>query len=245
MTLLTSLLHAGTWRLRRQGSLPTVQGRVVHAWWLSCMERLWLDFWRQFRNSSHHDFFSLTFFLLLMLLNLMHLPLYLARHITLASKQQATAHRVVSRCSCVAYDIAPFCSLVRCVPTENVSVHRCTKSIIVLPTRNTRNYKKKSVTTVKQCTNENNIGTTTTLSAITLQDTQMRTCDLNFLTLNKFTTNKLHLKQSHYSPGHALTALRGWGSQISRQRHMKVVRLSALRTGHLYRPGNIPGTHFC
>ena len=26
---------------------------------------------------------------------------------------------------------------------------------------------------------------------------------------------------------------------------MKVVRLSALRTGHLYLPGNIPGTHFC
>jgi hypothetical protein len=28
-------------------------------------------------------------------------------------------------------------------------------------------------------------------------------------------------------------------------RHMKVVRLSALRTGRLYLPGNIPGTHFC
>jgi hypothetical protein len=26
---------------------------------------------------------------------------------------------------------------------------------------------------------------------------------------------------------------------------MKVVRLSALRTGHLYPPGSIPGTHFC
>ena len=26
---------------------------------------------------------------------------------------------------------------------------------------------------------------------------------------------------------------------------MKVVRLSALRTGRLYSPGNIPGTHFC
>ena len=26
---------------------------------------------------------------------------------------------------------------------------------------------------------------------------------------------------------------------------MKVVSLSALRTGHLYPPGNIPGTHFC
>jgi hypothetical protein len=28
-------------------------------------------------------------------------------------------------------------------------------------------------------------------------------------------------------------------------RHMKVVRLSALRTGHLYHPGKIPGTQFC
>ena len=28
-------------------------------------------------------------------------------------------------------------------------------------------------------------------------------------------------------------------------RHMQVIRLSALRTGHLYPPGNIPGTHFC
>ena len=26
---------------------------------------------------------------------------------------------------------------------------------------------------------------------------------------------------------------------------MKVVRLSAIRTGRLYPPGNIPGTHFC
>jgi len=26
---------------------------------------------------------------------------------------------------------------------------------------------------------------------------------------------------------------------------MKVVRLSALRTGRLYPLGNIPGTHFC
>jgi hypothetical protein len=28
-------------------------------------------------------------------------------------------------------------------------------------------------------------------------------------------------------------------------RHMKVVRLTALRTGRVYPPGNIPGTHFC
>jgi hypothetical protein len=29
------------------------------------------------------------------------------------------------------------------------------------------------------------------------------------------------------------------------KRHMKAVRLSALHTGCLYPPGNIPGTHFC
>jgi hypothetical protein len=28
-------------------------------------------------------------------------------------------------------------------------------------------------------------------------------------------------------------------------RHMKVAKLSALGTGHLYSPGNIPGTHLC
>jgi hypothetical protein len=27
--------------------------------------------------------------------------------------------------------------------------------------------------------------------------------------------------------------------------HMKVVRLSALHTGHIYLSGDIPGTHFC
>ena len=32
---------------------------------------------------------------------------------------------------------------------------------------------------------------------------------------------------------------------FSDNRHMKVVGLSALRTGRLYPPGNIPGAHFC
>jgi hypothetical protein len=42
-----------------------------------------------------------------------------------------------------------------------------------------------------------------------------------------------------------------WGFQdvevniFQDNRHMKVLRLSALRTGRLYPPGNIPGTHFC
>ena len=34
-------------------------------------------------------------------------------------------------------------------------------------------------------------------------------------------------------------------SKFRDSRHMKVVRLSALRTARLYPPGNIPGTHFC
>ena len=44
---------------------------------------------------------------------------------------------------------------------------------------------------------------------------------------------------------------RSWGFQeveaprFQDNRHMKVVRLSALRTGRFYPPGNIPGTHFC
>ena len=42
-----------------------------------------------------------------------------------------------------------------------------------------------------------------------------------------------------------------WGFQEAEvprfqdNRHMKVVKLSALRTGRLYLPGNIHGTHFC
>ena len=33
--------------------------------------------------------------------------------------------------------------------------------------------------------------------------------------------------------------------RFQENQHIKVVRFSALRTGRLYPPGNIPGTHFC
>jgi hypothetical protein len=47
------------------------------------------------------------------------------------------------------------------------------------------------------------------------------------------------VKQSLYRPGQALRA-----SRLVDDLYMKVVRLSTLRTGRLYPPGNIPGAHF-
>jgi len=35
------------------------------------------------------------------------------------------------------------------------------------------------------------------------------------------------------------------GPRFQDNRHTKVVRLSALRTGRLFPPGDIPGTNFC
>jgi len=60
-----------------------------------------------------------------------------------------------------------------------------------------------------------------------------------FLSINPV---KVKVNQSLYRP---------WGLQLvetprfSDSRHMKVVRLSALRTGRLHPAGNIPGTHMC
>jgi hypothetical protein len=45
------------------------------------------------------------------------------------------------------------------------------------------------------------------------------------------------IKQSHYRPGQTHRVPGGRGSQV--------VRLSAICTGRVYPPGNIPGTHFC
>ena len=56
----------------------------------------------------------------------------------------------------------------------------------------------------------------------------------------KILNSILKVKESHYRPGQALRF-----PIFQNIRHMKVVRLSALRTGRLYHPGIIPGTHFC
>jgi hypothetical protein len=56
--------------------------------------------------------------------------------------------------------------------------------------------------------------------------------------LRKYGTVKV--KKSLYRAGQALRVPR-----FQDNRHMKVVRLSAQSTGHLYAPGSIPGTHFC
>ena len=50
--------------------------------------------------------------------------------------------------------------------------------------------------------------------------------------------------QSLYRPGQALRVPGVEAPRFHDNQHMKVVRLSALRTGRLYPTENIPGTHF-
>ena len=63
------------------------------------------------------------------------------------------------------------------------------------------------------------------------------------LTLN-FIVN-VKVMQSHYRPGKALMFQKSEAAIFQDIRHMKFVRLSALRTSRLYPPGNTSGTHFC
>jgi hypothetical protein len=68
------------------------------------------------------------------------------------------------------------------------------------------------------------------------------TQDGNLQSLLLSFTGRVKVKQSLHRP---------WGFQeveaptFIDNRHQQVVRMSALRTGRLYPPGNIPGTHFC
>jgi hypothetical protein len=53
------------------------------------------------------------------------------------------------------------------------------------------------------------------------------------------------VKQPHCRPGQAQRVPGGRGSQISRQLAHEGGRLSAICTGRVYCPGNIPGSQFC
>jgi hypothetical protein len=66
---------------------------------------------------------------------------------------------------------------------------------------------------------------------------------LSFSSHKNFTYRQLKVKveQPHYRPGGFQEVE---APRIRDSRHMKVVRLPALRTGRVYLAGNIPGTHF-
>ena len=55
----------------------------------------------------------------------------------------------------------------------------------------------------------------------------------------------VQVKQSHLQAWTGQRVPEAEAPTFQDNRHMKVIRLSALRTGRLYPPGNIPGTHFC
>ena len=73
-------------------------------------------------------------------------------------------------------------------------------------------------------------------------------CNQSRIKLNqpkfKYPGKSKKVQHSHYRPGQALRVPGYEASRFQDNRHMKVVRLSALGTGHLYPPGNTPGTHF-
>ena len=88
-------------------------------------------------------------------------------------------------------------------------------------------------------------------TSLSPQNHQTRNVSFFFLTTDPSTASRclasfpiIKVKQSHYRPGQVLEGFRRLRI-LDFNRHMKVVSLSALRTGRLYPPGNIPGTHFC
>ena len=77
---------------------------------------------------------------------------------------------------------------------------------------------------------------------------------LQLVAMKKFQLRRyeLHSVASQHDTSNPITRLdRPWGFQevevlrFQDIRHMKVVMLSAVRTGRHYRPWNTPGTHFC
>ena len=58
--------------------------------------------------------------------------------------------------------------------------------------------------------------------------------------LSMYSSTCKNVKQSHYSPGHVLRVPGSWEApKFQDNRHMKVVRLSALRAGRFYPPQEI------
>ena len=55
-------------------------------------------------------------------------------------------------------------------------------------------------------------------------------------------SNKIEVKQSLFRPN---TGFQEVEAPRLQENHIKVVRLSSLRTGRLYPLGDIPGIHFC
>jgi len=55
----------------------------------------------------------------------------------------------------------------------------------------------------------------------------------------------IKVNQSHYRPEMPREFQEVKVPRLRDSQHMKVVRLSALRTGRFYPAGNTPGTHFC